>query len=229
MSKLSDLFKWEKEVEIKNGEQVVGKAYIKIVGDVEYQEARRYALKRSRQIRAKMRDVTSDEYASNFADIDSFTQAELINGIIIGELPDYRDSVMLDIPIENDPELPDDPTLEDQEEYEAKLESMGKERTQKITDAMNKMGEDRRAELEKLPTDELKTLYITSVSNSRAMEEFSRVFREYQIYKGVYEDKKCTKPAFDSYEDFAGSSFQLKDQLTIAYTSLEISGEDLKN
>ncbi len=229
MSDFAKLFRWKKKVEIKSGEAVIGTAFIQLVGDVEYQEARNLALKGSRALRIKLRDKTSSEFAVNFSDVDVMTKDELINGIIISEISDYRDEAMLTMKDEPEPELPDNPTLEQQEDHEAKLEEIKDNKVKTLSAALEKRGEKRRKELDKADIEDIKKLYIVSMTNVKAVEEFARLFREYQVFKGTFKDENYKEPAFTSFEEFAEASPTLKQQLASAYIGLEISGEDLKN
>jgi len=230
MGKLSKLFRWHRKVDITEGNEILATVYVRLVGDADFQEAKTVALRRSKELRIKLRDRDSEEYKSNFLDLDSLTKDELIMGISFGELPDYRDEALLQVPEKSPPELPDNPTLEQQEEYETKLEEIRNERTMFISDFIEKRAEERREELGKIEDiDKLREMYTHSVINMRCTEEFTRVFREYQVYKGTFNDAKFTQPAFDSFKEFEECAPQLKNQLLGAYVNLELTGEELKN
>jgi hypothetical protein len=128
------------------------------------------------------------------------------------------------------PELPDNATLEQQEEHEAKIIKTREERIQGIADYIEKKSNERKAELDKIEDmNQIKAMYKTSIVNIRCEEEFTKMFREYQIYKGTYRDEALTELAFDSFEEFLDSAPQLKTTLMSAYVNLELTGEDLKN
>ncbi len=229
MSKLSNLFRWKQKVEIRNGEKVLATVWVRLVGDNEYQKARTEALRRSRAMRAKLRDTSSEENLANFSDIASLEKDELVLGICIADIPDYRDEAVLTIPDKQPEELGDNPTLEEQEDYQVIMDEYRQKRIANLAAFIDGKTNDRKAELEKEDLDELKKLYRGAIINMRCTEEFSRVFREYCIYGGTFEDKQCKNLAFSSFEDFNSSASMLKDQLLVAYTSLELSGDDLKN
>jgi len=230
MGKLSKLFRWHKKVDITEGDNVLATVYVRLVSDADFQEAKSVALRRSKELRIKLRDPNSEEHKSNFLDIDSLTRDELIMGISFGELPDYRDEALLQVPEKSPPELPDNPTLEQQEDYETKLEEIRNERAKFISDFIEKRAEERRAELDKIEDiNKIREMYTRSVINMKCVEEFTRVFREYQVYKGTFNDAKFIQPAFDSYEEFEECAPQLKNQLLKAYVNLELTGEELKN
>lgn len=230
MGKLSKLFRWHRKVDITEGDNTLATVYMRLVGDADFQEAKSVALRRSKELRIKLRDTNTEEHKSNFLDINSLTRDELMMGVSFGELPDYRDEALLQAPEKSPPELPDNPTLEQQEEYETKVEEIRNERAKFISDFIEKKSEERKAELSKIEdTDKLREMYTHSVINMKCTEEFTKVFREYQVYKGTFNDAKFTQPAFDSYEEFEECAPQLKNQLLRAYVNLELTGEELKN
>jgi dsDNA-binding SOS-regulon protein len=230
MSKIAKLFRWHKKVDIKDGETVLGTVYLRLVGDSDFQEAKVAALKASKTLRIKLRNPDSEEHKSTFSDIESLTKEELCMGVTFGEIADYRDEALVNFPEKEVPQLPDNPTLEEQENYEEMLEKRQNDRAETLAKYIEKRSDERKEELAKLEdVDKLREMYKHSIINLKCSEEFTRVFREYQVYKGTYEDNKFTKLAFDSYDEFLDSAPQLKNLLLGAYIGLELSGEELKN
>ena len=230
MGKLSRLFRWHRKVEIREGDKVLDTVYVRLGGDAEFQEAKNAALKCSKQLRTLLRDRESNEHQSNFSDLGSLTKNELVMGITFGEIPDYRDEGLLTLPERELPELPDNPTLEQQEEHESKLEELHAERAKALTEFIEKRAEERKKEIGEVEDiEQLREMYVHSVINMKCSEEFTRAFREYQVYRGTFMDRKFEVPAFDDFDDFDGCAPQLKNQLISAYVSLEMTGEDLKN
>ena len=229
MSKLSDLFRWKKKVEIVAG-KTTHTVWVRLVGDDVYQTARDIATKESRLLRVKLRDVNSDEHIAAFADIEFLTRDEKINTIIFSELPTYnRDAVMFIQEKDVVDERPDEPTLEDQEVYQSKVEEVKNERMKAITTNVTKRTEDRRVELEKLDDVQLLEEFKLASIAAQCMEKFTEVFRDYTVYRAVFSDAECKKLAFSSFDDFQSSSTNLKTRLNNEYNALEMSGEDLKN
>ncbi len=230
MSKLSKLFRWHKKVEIKDGDKVLDTVYIRLVGDSDFQEAKNMALKRSKALRVNLRNPETEEHKSSFSDIESLTKEELGMGVTFGEIADYRDEALLQVPEKEVPQLPDSPSLEEQEEYEEALENARTERADALAKYIEKRSDERRAELGKIEDiGTLREMYIHSVINMKCSEEFTKAFREYQIYKGTYKDSAFKDLAFDSFEEYVECAPQLKNLLLTAYVSLEMTGEDLKN
>lgn len=230
MSKIAKLFRWHKKIDIKEGDRVLASVYIRLVGDADFQEAKSVSLRHSKELRINLRDSSTDDYKANFFDLDSLSKEELIMGVTYGEIPDYRDEALVTLPEKEIPDLPDNPTLEQQEDYETKLTERKDDRVKSIAEFIEKMAEEKKVKLNKIDDmDSLRDMYTNSVINMRCGEEFTRVFREYQIFKGTFTDSKFTMLAFDSFEEFNDCAPALKITLLTAYVSLELSGEDLKN
>lgn len=234
MSRLSELFRWKTKIELKDvfdrpmldGEKP-WVLYLRIVGDNDLSEARNEALKRSRVLRSKLRDFESSEYIANFVGMDSLTKDEMINAIIVSEISDYRDEGLSSIKEEIIPELPDEATLEQQEEYQHKIEEKETKPNEKLLKFIENKGEQRRKELSE--KEDLKKMYVDAIINIRCSEEFLDTFRNYCIYKGTYEDEKYKKLAFDSFEDYLSCASQLKNTISQAYVKLELGIDALKN
>ncbi len=230
MSKLGQLFRWNKKVEIKDGNTVLDTVYIRLVGDNDYQNARNVALRYSKELRVKLRNPETMDHQTNLGDLDSLTKDDLVMGITVGEITDYRDEALVNIPEKEAPQLPDNASLEQQEEHETLLIELRDARVQSIMEFMEKKSDEKKVELDALDSmDDLRELYTHSMINIKCGEEFTRVFREYQVFSGTFKDKGLKALAFDSFEEFSDCSPQLKTVLLSEYISLEISGEELKN
>ena len=231
MDKLSDLFRWRKKIYLKDGKRTVGTAWIRLVGDADYQQARNISLKRSKQLRNRLRDETTDDYVAAFTDIDSMSKDELILGVIFSEISDYRDEALVTTQDESLPELDgDNPSLEEQEEHQTKLEEIRRKRVEVLAAQIDKKSEERKEALNSITDiEELKRLYRDAVVNIKCIELFTTTFRNFCAYKGTFKDDRYKELAFDSFDEFEESASQLKSQLLAAYTNLEITGEDLKN
>lgn len=233
MSKLSELFKWKKQVNIEdNNGKILTTIYMRIVGDADYREARTEALGRSRNLRAELRNSKSKDYKANFSSLNSVTKEEMLVAIVMSEIPDYRDECLLTVVEEKIPDLSDNPSLEEQEEHQEiidRVETSREEPDKNILKFIENRSEERKVELSKKKVSDLLDTYITAVINLRCNEEFAVVFREYITYKGTYSDDKYKNLACDSFEDFTSSVPYLKNRLMAEYDDLMINGERLKN
>ena len=229
MAKISDLFRWKKEVALKLGDKNIAKYYVRVVGDADFSAARNKALKSSRELRIKLRTEGSDEFDAMFCDLGVLTPDEMANGIIASEAADFSDEALITIKEEKVPELEENPTLEQQEDHLAKHDSARTKRIHEVAKFIDGKIKVRREELVKLPKEELTKLYTSSIVDGECTKLFTTIFREYCIFKGTFIDAGYSEPAFSSFEEFHESNINLKTQLMTAYIELEISGDQLKN
>jgi len=229
---LIDLFRWVTKVDIKNmAGNVVTTLYIKLVGDVDYDNAQKLGLLASRRLRKKLKDNNSVEYQAAFLDIDDTNRENVILGILFAEITNFRDAAVADLADTvfetNVPEEAE--TLEEKEKKQESEENLIKERTDKLRTKMEEKSNKRREELITKSDEDLRNIFIESTINYKCIEEFGTVFREYCVFAGTYTDESLTIRAFSNFDEFRNSSTNLKKQLTDAYLKLELTGEQLKN
>lgn len=228
---LANLFRWHTKVDIKDKDgNIAATMYIKLVGDVDYSQAQQYGLLSSRKLRKRLHDKDSTEYQALFLDVDEREKDDLIFGILFAEISNFRDLAVAELgDTIFDIKLPDDATLEDKEKQQEAEENFVKEKTNKLRAKMEEESNKRKVELEKLPVEKLRQLFVDSSTNYRCLEEFGIVYRDYCIFAGTYNDYEFKEKAFSSYDNFRNISSNLKRQLTDAYLKLELTGDQLKN
>lgn len=228
---LEDLFKWNTSVDIKDKDgKVLLTLYLRLVGDVDYSQAQRYALLSSRKLRKELKNKDSIEYQSTFLDLNEKSKEDLIIGTLIAEVPNFRDAVLLEIGSDDiEDAVKGTKSLEEREEQQEAEEQAPLERVEKVRAKMEEKSEERRAELNKMSIDDLKKVFVDSTINFKCLEEFTNVFRDYCVFAGTYKDSKFKELAFSDFDSFRNISSTLKKQITDAYFKLEISGEQLKN
>lgn len=229
---LANLFRWNTEVEIKDREgNVVTKLYVRLVGDVDYNQAQQYGLVASRVLRKTLKDKNSTGHKALFLDIEDRSKDELIFGILLAEISNFRDLAVADLGTEIfETKVPEDAdTLEERENQQEAEEKLTNEKTEKLRTKMEEKSEERKKELEDKDVKELKEIFVESSINAKCLDEFSTAFREYCIFAGTYSDKSFKESAFNDFDEFRNTSPNLKRQLIDAYLQLELSGEQLKN
>jgi len=229
---LAHLFRWNEKVEIKDRDNnVLDTLYVRLVGDVDYQQAQQYALVSSRKLRRKLKDTNSVEHQALFLDIDDRKKEDLIYGTLMSEISNFRDLAVADLGSEIfEIKVPQDAdTLEERENQQEAEEKLANEKAEKLRAKMEEKSEERKVELEKLSIKELKDIFVESSINAKCLDEFSTIFREYCIFSGTHKDSTFKTKAFADFEDFRNTSPNLKRQLIDAYLKLELTGEQLKN
>lgn len=228
---LINLFRWNTKVDIKDRDGNVSTTlYIRLVGDVDYSQAQQYGLVASRKLRKKLKNNNTAEYQALFLDIDDRNKDDLITGTLLAEVTNFRDAAMAELTETIvDTKLPSDASLEDREDQQEDEEEAIKNRAEKVRTRMEEKSEERRVELEKLSIKDIRKVFVESSINSRCMDEFILVFREYCVFSGTYSDSKFKQRTFSDFDSFRNISTDLKRQLMDAYVKLELSGEQLKN
>jgi len=229
---LTNLFKWNTKVELKNTERkVIETLYVRLVGDIDYSHAQQCGLIESRKMRKRLKDTSTLDYQSLFLDLDEKEVGDLIFGITLAEMGNFRDLAVeeLGTDILKLSELPDNPSLEDRENQLEAEESAESEKITLLRDKMDEKADERREELKKKTVKELRDIYVVSSTNVKCLEIFTVVFREYCVFVGTFRDPKFTQIAFDNFGEFRNASPSLKRQLTDAYLKLELTGDQLKN
>ncbi|MFH1290663.1 MAG: hypothetical protein ABIH92_04615 [Nanoarchaeota archaeon] len=229
MKDLAALLRWSKKLEIKDQSgNAVETVYVRLVGDLDYQEAQQYALIASRKLRKKLRDKTTINYNSLFLDLEEKSKEDLTFGILMAEMGSFRDLAVEDLG-DDVLKLPEyDSSLEEREEHQQKQEEVAQEKIDLLKAKMDEKYEERKKELNNKSTEELQQIYVASTINVKCLEVFSTTFRDYCCFSGTYIDK-FTKKAFNSFEEYQNVVPMVKRQILDTYLSLEMSGEQLKN
>lgn len=234
---LENLFKWNRELEIKNEDGTTAKIgnkrvilYQRIIGDAELGRARKSALRASRGLRAKLRDESTDERIAMVPDYQDLTETELRNAVILAEGFQIRREAIDTAPQPKLPrELGSSATLEEQEEYEAAQEEYDKAVAKAIDDKAKELIDRRSEELLEIDKETLANNFVNAAIDSLCQGEMLRVFNSWCAFYGTYSDKAMKKRAFKNFDSFDNLSTQLKDQVIGGYTLLQLNGGDLKN
>lgn len=229
---LIDLFKWNTKVDITNKQgEILETLYVRLVGDVDYNEAQQSGLIASRKLRKRLQDETALDHQSLFLDLDEKESDELIFGILMAEMSTFRDLAVdeLGVDVLKLKELSDNPTLEEREQQQEAQEIAEQEKIDKLKDKMSEKSEERKAELKEKSVEELREIFVTSSINIKCLEEFGNVFRDYCVFTGTFINNKFIEKAFNNFDEFRNISPTLKRQLVDAYLSLELTGDQLKN
>ena len=237
MEILDTLFKWQGELEIKDGKGEVVLVndkplivYQRVVGDAELIRARKQALKASGSLRRELRDKTSDSHIAMIPDYEALDDETLSRMILLSEALDIRTQAISLAEKPKEPkELDSDATLEQQEEYEAALEAHSKAIEKAVQEKSKQLADKRIEELEEVQREKLVKIFMTTVVDSLCRSEMLRVFNSWCAYLGTYKSKRMKTLAFSNYAAFDNASPELKNQILDSYIGLELGGEDLKN
>lgn len=227
---IKKLFLYEQVLEIKEGSKVVGKVHQRILTDANVERARREALRESASLRKKLKDKDSDEYNIFIAAIFEAEQEEIIAGIVVAETRGLREEAHQRARREvTFPEKPETTDLEEQEEYQTKLDSFNNDLIKKTFEFLTELMAERGEELKKEEdVGKLRKIYISSVLNNLCAAKMLEIYQLWAAHLGTYKDKKCSKRLFGTFEEFRDTAAELQQQLIDGYFSLELDKVTLK-
>jgi hypothetical protein len=227
---ISKLFHWGDSFVIKdrdNKDALI--TFIRIVGDAELNRARVFALRKSAELRRKLKDLTTDERLAFIPEKDSFTKDSLLDSIIIYKMGDMTRDAVKEVKVKLPKEPASDASLEDQEKYQAVVDEFPKKREEEIKKYVEKKVESEKKKLDSKTEDELYKEYETVLIKQYCDNEMILKFREICAYFGSYKDAEYKERVFSNFEEFENLPKEIKDQFIDDYSSLEISSEELKN
>lgn len=220
---MAKLFRWHSTIEIQGT-----KFYIRVVSDQVVDDARREALLESRKLRRNLRDITTDDYliyVDPLNDLDDDQLRTLITGTSMRE-------VMRDY-LNNNPRpvmtaLGDNPSQEEQEEWEASKEGREAEYLVEMTTYVENWQKDFVGALEKRERPYLFGRGQKLRTDQVCEDKFSEIFEEHVVAASVFSDDRYKNKMF-SIEQYRELPTEVRQQLRDAYNNMSIAPDDVKN
>lgn len=223
-STINKLFAWKTDTTI-NGQ----KFYIRIVGDSIVSAARSHALAEARLMRRKLRDTSTEEYLANIDLIHDFTPEELSQYIVNMRMRTVMQEYLDRVPRPQLEPLADNPTQEQQEEYEAAKQEREDNYIKDMELYVQSWEEDFRKLLGTQP-EESKLKEAEKLRTDQVAEEvFRRAFETYILAHAIYEDPNYTKRVFQNHTEYAELPSTVQQQFSAAYNSMTLTPDELKN
>jgi len=229
---IEQLFRWKKEVII---EDVISNQsatlYLKLIGDSDVGRARTYALRKSSDLRRALKTPDSDERVSLLSEFSEFHEQPketLISLALLLKLEDLQGQAIRSVDMDQPVPPASDSELEEQEEYQKRIDEFPKKFSEAVTKRMTKLEELEKERLNSLDLEILYKEYEQLMIGRLCIEEMSNRFYEMVIYYATFRDKNYRKLAFKSFADFQNASFNLKDKLVQEYKNLELGMGVLK-
>jgi hypothetical protein len=226
---ISKLYAWGAKFKIDNKvSEESFDVYIRLIGDADLNRARVYALRKSSELRKKLKTNGSDERLAYIPDPDTIDEEQLIQVILIEKIRDATERIVKDLKMKIPNEPKSSATLEEQEEYQKIVDEYPIVREKLINEEVNKIISTETEKLNLLGKDVLLRDYERSLINQLCENEMLASYRDACIFYGTYRDEKFTKRFFKSFDELNEFQKDIKDQLNNSYMMLEIGGEDLK-
>ncbi len=226
---ISKLFEWGKEFQllVPNTNKKV-KLYIRLLGDSEINRARIYAIRKSKELRTKLRSPDTDEHLAYMQDYSSLNQDEVLELVLALSVKGIAQQAIKEVSIPY-PVMPDsDAELEEQEKFQTLVDDYPNKRERALREYISKNVDLLKRSLQKESKEYLLKEYEKLIIDALCEEEMIKSFRDMSAYLGTYKDKEYTNLAFKSVDEFLKLPQQIKEEIIQDYLSLEVSVEDLK-
>jgi hypothetical protein len=225
---LKPLFAWSKEFKITSATEEPITVYMRVLGDADMGRARVSALRRSAELRKKLRDENSDERYAFIKDIDDLSVELLVSLVIVFSMKEIAEIANSKVKIKLPKSPKSDAKTEEHEKYQADVDSYPVRRKEELRKLMDKEILARKEALEQEPKENLYKKYLVSIIDELCEQELLTAFKEWCCYLGSYKDAELTIRFFDDFNEFANLPSNLKAQFMETYSALELYGEDLK-
>lgn len=226
---ISKLFVWSNAVEIKSDTSTEPiKVFMRLVGDAEINRARVYALRRSAELRKKLKDEDSDEYFAYISDIDMLSEEQLTSYLVLDNSRDLYQRIIKDIEIAKPKEPHSEADIEEQEKYQSAIDEYPRKLHEAVTAKMEKELKNVEENFRSKTKQELYNLYKKSVINTACEAEMYSAFKGMCVYFGTFSDEDLKERFFSSFEELDNLPSRVKTQFVGAYDGLEIGMDNLK-
>lgn len=226
---ISRLFIWGKKYDIIGADdKVEATIYMRLLGDADLNRTRVYALRKSQELRKKLRDMNSEERLLYIKDKEEMDKDELVSNVIAFSMRDINNRAYKEVRIPRPKQPKSDAGLEKMEKYQQEID----EYPEKLKKALEKFMKD---EVEKLKKaldsrneDELYKMYVRTITDEYCEQEAFRAYKEMETYLGCYLDPDYTERAWESFEKYENLMPEYKEQIKAAYETLELKMDELK-
>jgi len=223
------LFTWGTAFELSYpGTDEVSLVYMRLVGDEDMNKARVYALRESKKFRNILKDPESDERMALIPSVGDISDSDLVQLVAMFSTRNLSKRSVREVSIRLPKQPKDDASLEDQEEYQSKVDSYESSLELARMNFVKEGIEEIKVAIAKLSPEELYDLYVKSLIDEFCELKSLSALRDFTTYFGTFSDSDFKHRYFESLDQLLNLPTHLKDQFISAYQSLEIGGEELK-
>jgi len=226
---ISKLFTWGKEDVIKDndGEEVI-KFYIRLIGDADMNQARVHALRKSSELRRKLKDNTSDERLAYIPEMEVLEKKNLVTALLMLKAKEIGEEVgkQINVPFPKEPDS--EATLEEQEAYQKAVDEYPDKRDDMIRDKVKERLEAEEKSLEKWDLQKLYDEYVAYIVNDLCEKAMYDDFKSSCVYYGTYKDSTCKERVFSSSLEVSALPTEIRQQFIDSYATLELNSDYLK-
>jgi len=226
---ISKLWLWKKEVSIVDDKgQVILRAYLRLPGDAEVNRARVFALRKSAELRSKLKDKSNEERFAYIVMPDLLPREDLEAFVLSLYSREYgmEAARTVDIPIPPKPD--EDADLSLHEEYQKKVDAWVLQRYEKIKSFVTSKLESVSKDLKDMSDEDLYKVYESKSTNILCEQEAADRYKDMCVYFGLYKDSKYVIKLFNDFSEFENLPIFIKEQFYKEYDSLDVVTPELK-
>lgn len=220
---MAKLFRWKSHVTIEGID-----FYIRVVSDQVIDDARREALLAARKLRRDLRNPDSDDYLIHLDPLADLDTKELQNLVIVVAMREIMRDYLNTNPRPVITPLGDNPTQEEQEEFEAAKESREAEYLADMEAYVANWRTDFEAGLVKRTDEQLLHMARANRIDQVCEERFSAIFEDYVVAASIYTNDTYKTKMFTP-EQYKELPSEIRQKLRDAYNNMSVSPEQIKN
>lgn len=236
MTNIKDLLKYKTDIGLTNKHgEVIKTVWVRLIGDEDLNKAARLARIASTKMRLALRNPESEEYQDQIAPVAELDRTSL-EAIVVGSLQNqFTSEAYVKINREELPKMedfavePDAPQLEEQEELDKATLQQQEEYEKKIEEYIQDRVAGLRGELSEMTLEQVIEKARFEMSNILPLQTFFDELNMQKLLRGTYDDKLCKVLSFSLIDDVRDTDETLRMQLLAKYNELEISPDTLKN
>lgn len=227
---INKVFGWGRVFEVVDptDESIVTLVYMKLLGDADLGRARVHALRKSSELRRKLKDEDSDERVAYIRSIDEVSEVDLINLITVfsGREISQNAKDKVKLPAPKPPKS--NASLSKMEKFQQDVDEYPEKRRKLISDAVEKEVDNLRKSLISQPKEDLYKQYVRLLVDEFCEREALVAFENMQVFLGCYTDDTYKIKFFSDFEEYDNLEPTVKAQFKDAYRSIDIELSELK-
>ena len=229
---ITSIFNWGRVFQVVNPStnEVEADVYMKLLGDADLSRARVYAMRKSAELRRKLKDEDSDERVAWARGFNEVEIQDLVNLIIVFSSREISNAAR-DKAVVPTPKPPkSNAKLEKMEKFQKEVDEYPHKRAAALADAISAEVDKLRSELSKRTKEDLYKEYIRTMIDEFCEREAMMAFEDMQVYLGCYQDDTYNpeKRFFSSFEQYNNLEPSIKAQFKDAFRSIDIEMSELK-
>jgi hypothetical protein len=224
---VAPLFAWSREFEVV-WDEIKVPVFMRILGDADLNRARVAALRKSAELRRKLKDIDSDERMAFIKDMDDLSVDQIVAVVAVFSMRDISERAQSKLKIKAPKQPRSDAKTSAHEKYQEEVDSYPARRQAELRSLLEKEVDILKKSLEQEPKEVIYKKYVNSMIDEMCEQEQLREFKAQCCYYGSYKNQELTERLFPSYEEFSNLQSDLKQQFLVEYAKLEMSGEELK-